>query len=232
MHSFLADGNERRLRSDPGPRVEVTDTIALGLEGNMRMAAEDAVKAFAPRVLERALAHLGREARPTGVQHVEQAAESLALRIEFLQVEKEERTEPADELLVDDESVKLVPVDGEVAQAGISPRIFLVDAHPDQVRHERREPLIMVPFHPNDLDLTLGVRKFPDGREEAPVVLFQTREVQVGEDVAQQDEAAEGTGPEQTLRLAGAAHVRAEVHVTDDQRVGSNNLHALNCVQR
>lgn len=184
------------------------------------MPAKDTIEPVTSRVVEGTLRYLRRQLQPPGVQAVEQPAYAFSPGIEFLQLQVEKGPEPAEEFLIDSETVELVPVDGDVPEAGISPRILLVHPHPDQVRHERRKPLIMVSFHPHDLDVALGVRQLPDLRQEPPVVFLEPGKVQVGEHIAQKNESAEGTHLQQALRLARPADIGTQVHVADDQRVG------------
>ena len=51
------------------------------------------------------------------------------------------------------------------------------------------------------------------------MLFFETTEIEVGEDIAQQNETAILIFPENAQRLAGATHVRAEVQIRKDQRV-------------
>ena len=63
----------------------------------------------------------------------------------------------------------------------------------------------MIAFHPDDLDLALGVGELADGGEELPVVLGEAGEVEVGEDVAEEDELRERLGVEQVDSVVGPA---------------------------
>ena len=84
-----------------------------------------------------------------------------------------------------------MPVYGQVTDTAVLPHIFLIDANADKVRHDLRKAVIMVPFHPHHFDFTFGVRKFPNISEKAPMLFFKTAEVEVGENVAQQNEPIE-----------------------------------------
>jgi len=83
-------------------------------------------------------------------------------------------------------------VHGDVEQALVLPSIFLVDAHADQVGHDFGEPMIVIAFHPNHLHSSLGVGKLADEAEELPVLFLEAAEIQVGKNIAQQDESAIG----------------------------------------
>ena len=63
------------------------------------------------------------------------------------------------------------------------------------------------------------------------MVFLQAGEVQVGEDIAQQDQSPEAEKFQQALRLARAADLRTQVQVAEDQRIGWPCLHAPDYVQ-
>jgi hypothetical protein len=93
--------------------------------------------------------------------------------------------------LPDRESVELVTVDRQMAFAVVLPLVLLIDRDSHQVRHDFREAMIMVAFHPHHLDAVLGVRQLADVTEKLPVLFGQPAKIQVGEDVAEEDQAAE-----------------------------------------
>ena len=83
----------------------------------------------------------------------------------------------------------------------------------------------MVPFHPNHFDVALGVRKFADVSQELPVFLGEPAKIQVGKNVAQQDEAAKPTLPQHGRSIVSAAEVRTEMQVGEDERVVERRTH-------
>ena len=87
------------------------------------------------------------------------------------------------------ETVELVAVNGQVSQPGVLPRKVLVDLYSDQMRHHVGQTMVVVPFDPDYLDLTFGIGEFADITEEAPVLFGETAEVQVGENIAQQNQS-------------------------------------------
>jgi len=58
------------------------------------------------------------------------------------------------------------------------------------------------------------------------VLFFQAAEIEVGKNVAQQDQAAITIFLEHTQSFARPAHVCAEVHVRQDQRVIDLRVHS------
>src|ERR1035441_6325167 len=60
---------------------------------------------------------------------------------------------------------------------------------------------------------------------------FQASEIEVGKNIAQQNEAAILIFLENAQRLAGAAHVRAEVQIREDHRVVYLRRHSFDCRQ-
>src|SRR5450432_1314018 len=135
--------------------------------------------------------------------------------------------ESADHAVAGNEAVELVAVNGDVADAVKFPGVFLIDADADQMRHDLGQAVVMIAFDPDDFDLALGIGEFADVSEKLPVLFFQAREIQVGKNVAQQDEAIEGSGLQQTQRGLGAADFGAEVQVGKDKGVGENHLAKL-----
>ena len=120
-----------------------------------------------------------------------------------------------------------MPVHGNVPQAPILPVVLVVHAHAHQVRHDVGQAVIMIAFHPDDFDPALGIRQLADIAEEFPVLLGKPGEIQIGKDVAQQDQALEAAFLEQTGGFPRMARLRAEVQVGKDQRVVDMRIHAL-----
>jgi len=100
-----------------------------------------------------------------------------------LQVNKSEKV--AQRKVVHYEAVELVPVNRQVTPAAKFPAILLENFDPDQVRHDFGQPLVMVAFHPNHLDIAPGIRELADVAKKLPVFFFQTTKVQIAENVPQ-----------------------------------------------
>ncbi len=63
--------------------------------------------------------------------------------------------------------------------------------------------------------------------EKFPVLFFQAAEVEVGENVAEENQPAKSIFLQHAGGLTGAAAVRAQVHIGKDQRVVDGRIHAL-----
>jgi hypothetical protein len=59
------------------------------------------------------------------------------------------------------------------------------------MRHDLREPVVMVALHPDHFNLVPRVGELADVREKLPVFLGSAAEIQVGKDIAQQDQPPE-----------------------------------------
>jgi hypothetical protein len=109
-----------------------------------------------------------------------------------------------------------VTVDGEVAASLEVPAVFLVGLHADQVRHNVDQSLVVIAFDPDDFDAALGVGELADVAKELPVFFGEAAEVQVREDVAEEDEAAETVLPQHARRFSRAADLRPQVYVGEN----------------
>src|SRR5260370_29949655 len=107
--------------------------VLLHMNGVMGMAAENAVRAMLPGIIQRPGRNFWRHAQPPGVQPVNQPYDWLALEVQLLQLQIERRAPLAKTHSVHLKSVKLVTVNRPVAQAAILPGIVLVDTDADQV---------------------------------------------------------------------------------------------------
>ncbi len=77
-----------------------------------------------------------------------------------------------------------------MAHAQVIPLILLVHANADQVRHDFSEPVIVISLHPDNFDLAFRVGEFADVSEKFPVLFLEAAEIQVGKNIAQQNQAA------------------------------------------
>jgi hypothetical protein len=177
---------------------------------------------------ERALCYLRSKAQPSCVETVKVAGKTFAAGIDLLQPEKDELSQARELEIPDGEAVKLVAVDRQVALAGIVPRVFLIDRDAHQVRHDFREAVVMIALDPDDFNLMPRVGELADEAEKLPVLAGEAAEVQVGEDIAQQDEPAEMRRLQELKGVRSAAHLRPEVEIGNDDGVNAFFLHAPN----
>lgn len=104
-------------------------------------------------------------------------------------------------------------VDGQVAVAAKIPTVILINLHPHQVRHDAAQAVIMIPLHPYHLYAPLGVGEFANIAQKFPVWLRQTCEIQVGEDIAQQNQPPEPLRAQHTQRILSPADRGAEMQI-------------------
>ena len=91
--------------------------------------------------------------------------------------------------------------------------------------------VVVIAFDPDHFDLSLGIRELANEAEKFPVLFFQAAEIEVGKNIAQQNQAAIVIFPKNAQRLARATHVRAEVQIGQDQRVVNRWRHATYCFE-
>src|SRR5215469_15020682 len=175
----------------PGAGVPVLHSVLFHVHRDVGVPAENALSSALFCIAERALPDLRGQAQPSCVETVQVAGKPFVLRIKLLQPQINELSEVAQLDVLDDKSVELMPMDGQVALSQVFPLVLLVYANAYQVRHHFRQSQVVVAFHPNHFNVVLGVRKLADIAQELPVLLGQPAEVQVGKDVTQQDQPAE-----------------------------------------
>jgi len=128
----------------------------------------------------------------------------------------------AQQQIVDDEAIELMPMHGNVLLPAVVPRVFLENLHAHQVRHHIGEAEIVIPFHPNHFHTAFRIRKLADIPEKLPVFFLESAEIEVGKDVAEQNQPPEGFTLQHSDRLARMAHIRAKMHVGQDQGIGQD----------
>jgi len=190
------------------------------------MSAENALSSALFCIAERALRYLRGKAQPSGVETVKVASKPFAARIQFLHLQEDPLPHPADAVVVDGETVKLVAVDCQVPLAGVVPLIFLIHGNADQVGHDFREPAVVIAFHPHHFHALLGIGELADVPEKLPVFFRQAAEVEVGKDVAQQDQPLKIYRLEKLQRVACPADVGAQMQVGNDDSVKAVFPHA------
>src|ERR1700690_526050 len=104
-------------------------------------------------------------------------------------------------------------MDGEMAVTCKLPLVLFVNFHADQVRHDVAQPTIVVSLDPNYFNAALGIGKFADVAEELPVGLGEAAKVEVGKNVAQQDQSPETVLPQHPRGLLRAADLRPQGQV-------------------
>jgi hypothetical protein len=95
-----------------------------------------------------------------------------------------------DGVVFKDQFVELVPVYGKVLFPSRFPDVLTVYRDSHEVRHDVCETIVVISLDPNDVHVPLWIRELPDIGEKVPVLLIETGEIQVAEDIAQKDKAA------------------------------------------
>src|ERR1035438_2227425 len=86
--------------------------------------------------------------------------------------------------------------------------------------------MVVIAFDPDHLEVALRVRELANEAEKLPVFFFQAPEIEVGKNIAEQNEAAIPGLLQDAQGLARAAHVRAEMQIREDQRVVNRRRHS------
>ena len=89
-------------------------------------------------------------------------------------------------------------------------------------------PVVVIAFHPHDFDVALGIRKLANIAQELPVVFGEPGEIEVGKNVAQQNEPLEAILLEHARSLARMTRLCTQVQVGEDQRVVHVQIHTQN----
>src|SRR6187402_278110 len=169
---------------DPATGIEVVDPVAGAHGGKMCVSAEDAVGVSRFRVAQGAFGYLLRETQPACAEAVEGVCELLALCVPVLELFVDTNADAGEEIVLRDEAIELVAMDGDMALSAELPDVALVDGDACEVRHQVGEAEVVITFDPDDLFAAAGVGESPNLGEEIPMVAGEAREVQIGEDVA------------------------------------------------
>jgi hypothetical protein len=201
------------------------NSILLVVHGCMRVAAEDTIGAALTCVFQSSRGNLGRHPEPARVETVDEPHDGLAFEIKFLQRQIERCSELAEPDIIDLKTIELMAVDRDVAQSVVLPGIALVHADADQVRHDIGEAVVMIALDPDDFDVAFGIRKFANVAQELPVVFGEAGEVEIGKDVAQQNQPLKTVFFKHARRFSRVTGLCTEVQVGKDQRVVHGQIH-------
>lgn len=105
-----------------------------------------------------------------------------------MQPQKDKLSQTCNFEVPDCKTVKLMSMDGQVPLVCIVPRILLINADADQMRHHFGQAMIMVPFHPDYFHIMFGVGQLADVSQKLPMLFGQPAEIQIGKHVAQQNQ--------------------------------------------
>ena len=93
------------------------------------------------------------------------------------------------------------------------------------MRHDVRQPVVVIPFHPHHFNLPLGIGQLPDVSQKLPVIFGQAGEIEIGEDVAQQNQPLKAVFLQHARSLARMTRLCTQVQVGKDQRVVHVQIH-------
>ena len=192
----------------------------------MGVSTKHPVRVLGLGVVQRTPGHFARQAEPGRVEPLQPTNQLLLPEGQLLQLEIDQHEEVIERQTADDHAVELVSVNREMPEATKLPGIFLIDLDAHQVRHHLGKTVVMIALDPDYLHPAFGIRQLADVAQELPVLFFQAAEVQVAEDIAQKNEAAEGDFLQQLERGFRTAHLRPQVQVGKDHRVATRRLHA------
>src|ERR1041385_1781202 len=98
---------------------------------------------------------------------------------------------PAERKILCEEAIELMTMHGEMANAVVLPFIFVVNANADQMRHHLRKAIIVIALYPHDFDVSFRIRQLSDVAEEAPVLFLKPPKIEIGKNIAEQDQPIE-----------------------------------------
>ena len=196
------------------------------LHGDVSVSTKHAVHAALATVGNGSGGDLGREPQPTGVHAVEKARKRLVAAVALLDFAEEKLAEAAEQQIAADETIELVPVDGEMPLVRVVPDVALVDRHPDQVRHNVGKSLVVVALDPDHFHLAFRIGELANAGEKFPMFAGKPAEVEVGKNIAQQNQPLIAQRLQQIECVTGSAQLRPQVQVGNNQRVKSRIRHA------
>jgi len=222
---LFIDGQIRQPGIDPASGVVVINSVFSDVKRLVRMPAKNALRLVLPRVFERPGGNFWRHAQPACIQPVDQPHDGLALEVELLQLEIQCSPNFTEPHIVDLEAIELMPMNGNVAVSAQLPLVALVNADSDQMRHNVRQSVIVIAFDPDNLDVAFGIRELADETEELPMIFGEAGEVEVGKNVAQQDQPLKTVFLQHPRGLARVTGFRPQMQVGKDQRVVDMQIH-------
>jgi hypothetical protein len=88
LYPLIIDRQISEPGINPPTRVVIVHAIPIGVNGFVRMSAEDAVDAILPGERQRSRRDFRRHPQPARVEPVNQPRNGIALEIQFLQLQK------------------------------------------------------------------------------------------------------------------------------------------------
>ncbi len=193
----------------------------------MGVSAKHALAFSDARIMDSPACHLVREQQPASIHAVEKAGDAFRLRIYFLNLQEDQLAQSTDPEIPFDEAVELMAVHGQMPLALVLPNVALIDGDADQVRHQVGEAGVVVAFDPNHFHLALWVGKFADVGKEPPVFAGQATKIEIGKNIAQQNQPAIAVRLQHVERVLCPTDFGPKVDVRQNYRVVRRPAHAL-----
>ena len=193
----------------------------------MGMSAKHALAFSDAGIMDSSARDFVGEQQPASVHAVQEAGDTFGSRIYFLNLQKDQLAQPTNPQILVDEAVELMAVHRQMSLALILPNVALVYGNADEVRHQVCEAGVMVSLDPYHLDLALWIGKFADIGKELPVLAGQAAKVEIGKNIAQQNQPSIAVRLQNVERVLCPTHFGPEVDVRQDYSVVRRPIHAL-----
>lgn len=227
LHALLVDGEKGGARVDPRTGVVILDAIAEQRQRDMGVAAKHTLAFSGLSITDRAAGNCIRQQQPAGIHAIQKPRDTFGSRIYFLDFEEDQLAQSTDPKILFDETIELMTVHRQMPLTLVLPHVALVYRDADQVRHQVGEAGVVVAFDPHHFHLALRIGKLADVGEELPVFAGQAAKVEVGKDVAQQNQPSIAVCLQHVERVLRPAQFGPEVDVRQNQRVVRRPNHAL-----
>jgi hypothetical protein len=222
---MLVDGQKSGPRIHPRSGVVILNAVAHHRKRGVRVSAKYALALPVVCIAEGSARDLVRKPQPPRTHPVEKSREAFGLRIELLNLVKQVLAHPADQQVLADEAIELMPVHRQVTLALVLPHVALIDRHADQVGHQVGQPVVVVALHPDNFNTALGIGELTNVRKKPPMLAGKPAKIQVRKNISQQDQPAKAVRLQYIQGILCTAHLRAQVDVRQDQRVVANVAH-------
>src|SRR3954468_12516569 len=226
-HPFRAYSHIGGRTVGPPAGVVILNPVFLARHRYVSMPTENPIGMSRTGMDERSQSHFGGQSQPAGIKAVHKTRELLALEVHLLHLQVNRRHDIRKQVVVQHKAIELMTVNRKMPSPIERPRIFLVHAYPDQMGHDVRQSRIVVSFHPNHFDISLGIRQLADAPEELPVLFVETAEIEVGKDIAQKNEPPKAVLLQHVAGIPSAAQLGPEMQIGEDESVVNLTTHHL-----
>lgn len=188
LYTFSVKHNISGRHICPTAAVIVVDIPSFFMHGFMGMAAKNIINSAQSCVKNGAPGNFLREAQPPLAFPLHEVADPLVLEIKELDEIVYLARQNTQKCVVYEKVVELMAVDREISPVSVLPPINFVETGSGKRGKNIREPLIVVPLYPSHF-CRLG--QLADDRDQFPVVVTQSFEIEVFKNIAQEDQFLE-----------------------------------------